>query len=316
MVRAIGHGRPALTAITCLCALVGAPSVVAAQSGPAPAQEAAPAAPEDSTAAAEPFPIWSASASAGTSARDAGTDGSWQALALNRQIGRGYVRASAMHYSGTLTQADTALPSDYYIGTLAAGGNFDNWVGDAWGSYGQQLYGKITTSTGSRQSTGSKSSDYYAFGADFGRIFTLAPDLFLTPTIAASYAQGKLLRAAPSGSSKPDVETDEPTLTLSTTVRLDHAFGAHDNHYIGLLASRHWSSNGLSRVAIRASQADDGTTSFTIGSDHQPDGWFEFGATGSMQVTRRLYIDLYATRSFGMASGNTTSAGLTLRRSF
>lgn len=260
-------------------------------------------------------PLWSLTASGGVSSRDDGPDGSWQALALSRRIGRGYVRASAMRYNGTLIQANTALPSDYYIGTLAAGGNIDNWVADAWASYGRQVYGRITTETGSRESTGARSSAYYAVGADFGRIFTLSPSWYVTPTVAASYAHGKLLRAAPEITGFTDLETNEPTLSASATVRVDHAFGKADNHYIGLLASRHVSSNGLSQVVLGELDTSDGTP-LSLDSIHHADGWFEAGATGSMQITRSLNLDLYATRSFGVAAGNMTSAGLSLRKAF
>ncbi|WP_231635792.1 hypothetical protein [Novosphingobium sp. ST904] len=144
--------------------------------------QAASADPAD-TAPPQPVDPWTITLSAGLSNRDDGPDGSWQTLSLTRQIGRGYVRGGVMRYHGTLIQADTALPSDYYVGTLGAGGNFDNWVIDGWASYGRQVYGKISTDWGSRQSSGARSSAYYALGGDFGRIFPLSPRWFVTPTI-------------------------------------------------------------------------------------------------------------------------------------
>ncbi|MCJ2184159.1 autotransporter outer membrane beta-barrel domain-containing protein [Novosphingobium sp. 1949] len=283
-------------------------------SAPAPATklDVAPA-----TAPTSPPPqLWSLALSGGLAARNDGPDGNWQSIALSRRLGRGYVRGSFMRYNGTLIQANTALPSNYYIGTLAAGGNFNNWVADGWVSYGVQDYGRISTDTGSRESAGSKSSPYYALGADFGRIVTFAPNWYMTPTVTASFAQGKLLRASPDTTLLNDLETDEPTLTGSLTMRLDHAFGRHDNHYFGLIASRHWSSNGISRVVVGETASDDDSTPVSLRSIHRADGWFEFGATGSLEVTPSLHLDLYATRTSGVASGNTTSGGVTLRKSF
>ncbi|MBT0668391.1 autotransporter domain-containing protein [Novosphingobium profundi] len=274
------------------------------------------AAPDDTNAdagASTKVPLWSLAVSGGVSTRDDGPDGTWQSLALSRRIGRGYVRASAMRYNGTLIQANTALPSNYYIATISAGGNFDNWVTDGWVSYGRQDYGRITTESGSRESTGSTSSPYFAIGGDFGRVVPLASDWYLTPTVATSYAHGKLLRTAPQDSGLTDLETSEPTVTASATIRLDHAFGASNNHYVGLLASRHWSSNGLSQVRV---DELDGDTPVSLRSVHRPDGWFEMGATGSMEVLPRLNLDLYATRSFGVVAGDTTAGGLSLRVAF
>lgn len=276
----------------------------------------------DPMPAPEPDPLWTLAASGGISARDDGPDGSWQSLSLTRRIGRGYVRGTAMRYHGTLLQADVALPSDYYVGTIGAGGNFNNWVVDGWASYGRQQYGRISTTstsgttsgTGSRSSTGGKSSDYYAIGGDFGRVMPLGGQFYMTPTIAASFANGRLLRPAPTGSGLTDLETGEPTWSANATMRIDHAFGPAGVHYAGLSFSRNWTSNGISALAFRP--AKDGSERFVLDSKHYADGWFEAGAAASMKLGRGTYMDLFATRSFGVQAGNITSVGATLRKSF
>ena len=281
----------------------------------ASANEAPPA---EQPSPIEVQPLWTAAASAGISNRDDGPDGSWQSLSLTRRIGRGYVRGSLMRYSGTLLQADVALPSDYYVGTIGAGGNFDNWVVDGWASYGRQDYGRISTAAGSRTSTGAKGSDYYAIGGDFGRVVPLGSNFYMTPTVAASFANGRLLRPAPTGSGLTDLETKEPTWSANAAVRVDHAFGPAGIHYAGLSISRNWTSNGISALRLRRSDDlnEDGSQHFMLDSKHYADSWFEAGATASMKLGRGLYIDLFATRSFGVEAGNVTSAGATLRKSF
>lgn len=260
---------------------------------------------------------WTITASAGVSSRDDGPDGSWQALSLTRQLGRGYVRGGLMRYQGTLTQAYTALPSDYYIATLGAGGNFDNWVVDGWASYGRQDYGRITTGRGSRESTGAKGSAYYALGGDFGRILPLSSRWFVTPTVVGSYARGRLLRPAPEFAGLIDLETREPTWTLGSTVRIDHAFGRNADHYAGLSVSRNWTSNAVSQVTVgQFEDLADVRHSGTLPSQHHSDAWWEVGASANMKLTDRLHLDLYASRSFDALAGNTTSAGISLRRSF
>lgn len=262
-------------------------------------------------------PIWTIAASAGISNRDDEPDGTWQALALTRKIGLGYVRGALMRYHGTLLQADTALPSDYLVGTLAAGGNFAGWVTDGWISYGRQDYGQISTSQGSRPSTGATRSPYYALGGDFGKVLPLGGGWYLTPTVAGSYAHGKLLRPAPPDTGFTDLETDEPTWSANAALRIDHAFGPGRRHYSGLSISRNWTSNAVS--AIRASGFDgsnSGTQPASLDSMHYADGWFEVGATANMELTARLHLDVYATRGFGMLAGNTMSSGISLRTSF
>lgn len=303
---------------------------------PAIAQDTAPAPADTETAAvqggtvgpvdaatsagADKPALWSATASAGISNRDDGPNGSWQSLSLSRTVGRGYVRGGLMRYHGTLTQADVALPSDYYVATLGAGGNFDNWVVDGWISYGRQDYGRIRTSQGSRASTGAKGSDYYAIGGDFGRVVPLGGKFFLTPTVAASFAEGKLLRPAPTDAlaeaNVRDLETDEPTWSANAAMRIDRAFGNEGQHYIGLSISRNWTSNGLSQLWLRPGYDADTGLPFRLDSKHYADGWFEAGATANMRLGKRLYLDLFATRGFGLKAGDTTSAGVTLRRSF
>lgn len=259
-------------------------------------------------------PDWTIAGSTGISSRDDGPDGTWQALSLTRRLGRGYLRGALMRYHGTLQQSDAALPSDYFVATLAGGGNFNGWVTDGWVSLGYQDYGRISTSDGVRASTGATGSAYYATGADFGKVLGLGGNWYLTPTLAASYANGKLLRPAPTGSDFNDLETDEPAWSANATLRLDHAFGASKAHYAGLSVSRNWTSNAVS--AVRTVTFDDTEGPTALDSKHYADGWFEVGATANMRLTPSLHVDIFATRGFGMLAGNTTSAGISLRKSF
>ncbi|WP_200922072.1 autotransporter outer membrane beta-barrel domain-containing protein [Novosphingobium sp. Leaf2] len=289
---------------------IQAPTTVSldAAAQPADAATADPASPAP--------PLWTAALSTGISARDSGPDGTWQTLNLTRRVGRGYVRGTVMRYHGTLLQSDVALPSDYYVGTIGAGGNFDNWVIDGWASYGRQVYGRISTSAGSRASTGSKASDYYAAGGDFGRVVPLGGNFFLTPTIAAAFAQGKLLRPAPTGTTFTDLETNEPTWSANAATRIDYAFGPQHSDYVGLSLSRNWTSNGISMLRIRPELQNDGALGLGLFSKHYPDSWFEAGASTSLKLRRDIYLDLFATRSFGVSTGDITTGGLSLRKSF
>lgn len=318
----------AATAGLVVLLLAATPARVAAQeasSQPSSAAAGAVTAPAVSTPlaqdAADAAPSWAIAVSGGISARDDGPDGSWQTLSLTRRVGRGYVRGTVMRYHGTLLQADIALPSDYYVATIGAGGNFGNWVVDGWASYGRQDYGRISTTSAdgvatSRATTGAKGSDYYAVGGDFGRVVPLGGNFYLTPTVAGSFANGRLLRPAPTGTDFTDIETREPTFSANATMRLDYAFGASRSHYVGLSVSRNWTSNGVSALRLHPSEQDDGSYRFDLDSKHYADGWFEAGASASMRLGDTLYLDVFGSRSFGVLAGNVTTAGATLRKSF
>lgn len=295
--------------------LAAAPVPAAAQDDETTASDSITVAAADAEPAFPAEPLWSATVSAGISARDGGPDGSWGSLSLTRRLGRGYLRGSLMRYHGTLLQADVALPSDYTVGTIGAGGNFENWVVDGWASYGRQDYGRISTAAtnggGSRLSTGANGSDYRAIGGDFGRITPLGPGFYLTTTVAASFADGRLLRPAPTGSGLADLQTDEPTWSTNAVLRIDRAFGPSGVHYAGLSISRNWTSNGISALRLRR-----GEQGFELGSKHYADGWSEAGATASMKLSEHVNLDFFATRSIGLDSGNITAAGMTLRKAF
>lgn len=298
----------------------GMAETAALAAAPGSATEATPPEPvtPEPAPAPAPEPPWSLSASAGIGARDDGPDGTWRAIALTRTVGRGYLRAGLMRYHGTLLQADVALPSDYTIATLGAGGNFNNWVVDGWASYGRQDYGKISTSAGSRPSNGSRHSDYWALGGDFGRIFALGGNWYLTSTVTGSFASGKLLRPAPTGSGLPDLETAEPTWSANASLRIDHAFGPAQSHYAGLSISRNWTSNGISALQLASIGSGSGVGDLPdhLDSKHYADGWFEAGATASMKLADRIHLDMFGSRSFGVTASNVTTAGVSLRKAF
>ncbi|TCM17820.1 autotransporter-like protein [Novosphingobium sp. PhB165] len=292
--------------------------------GTTPVVTAVAALPTSTTVSAEtqadtpaPDKPWSFALAAGVSDRDHGSDGSWQSMALSRQVGRGYVRAALMRYHGTLLQANTALPSDYLVGTIGAGGNFDNWVVDGWASYGWQDYGRISTDAGKRDSTGATGSPYYSVGGDFGRVFPLGDRIFATPTVTMSYAHGRLLHPAPDETGLVDLETEEPTWSSAATLRIDHAFGSEGKQYVGLSIARAWTSNAVSEVLVRDySDVLMARQTGVLPARHLDDGWWEIGATANMRLSDSMSLDLYATRSFEALAGNTTSAGISLRRSF
>lgn len=80
--------------------------------------------------------------------------------------GRAYMRGALTSYRSTVQQIDAALPSTFVVGSIGAGGNWNDWVVDGFASYGRQDYGLVET-----PSQIADGSDYLALGLRAGRIF-------------------------------------------------------------------------------------------------------------------------------------------------
>ncbi|HWU01240.1 MAG TPA: hypothetical protein VN222_00755, partial [Novosphingobium sp.] len=255
--------------------------------------------------------MWAIDVSGGYSTRDSGPKGAFAAAALTRQLGRTYVRAALTGYRSTVNQTDMALPSTYVVGSLGVGGNYNNWVFDAWASYGWQHYGQIESAYGARASTTSSGSPYISVGGDAGRILQVTPRLFLTPTVSVSYAYDRLLRPSYDTSLFPDFQSSEPAWTGVAALRLDQKVGASGQHYIGLAASWHVTNNATSIVLM-----PDHTFDGTIRTMHFADGWGEVAGNINLRLTDRVRLQATVVRSFDALAGNATTVGGGLRFGF
>lgn len=117
--------------------------------------------------------IWVAGASGGLLACDSGPDSPCGTLPLTRYRGGSYLRGDLTAYRGTVRQIDAALPSIYYVGSIGAGGNWNDWIFDGYVSYGHQNYGQVETMAGKRDSQAGLGSPYVAAGLRAGRVFVL-----------------------------------------------------------------------------------------------------------------------------------------------
>lgn len=255
-------------------------------------------------------PQWSAGVAAGMSPRDGAPTGTYQALSLHRQLGRSYVQAGAIHYHTTLQQGEASATSDYGVGTVGFGGNYNGWVLDTYLSYGRQTFGDVRYPGGSRALTGATSSPYWGGGVSFGRMMALGSRVYVTPTSSVAYAWSRLLH--PGGI---DLYTSEPTWTTAGRLRLDWLPGHSRQTYLGLSVAGLWSNNATSLIG-GAAGGGYGTGGYDVSSRHVHDVWSEVGAHASVAVTRSLRIEATGARTIGLSSGNATTVGLGLRRSF
>lgn len=262
-----------------------------------------------------PPPQWSLGVSGGVAPRDGAPTGSYEALTLMRQLGRSYVQLGVTHYASQLESTAPTVSSNYAVGTIGFGGNYNNWVLDTYASYGRQTFGPVRFGAFSRPSTNITGSPYWAGGVSFGRRMPVSPRLVVTPTLSATYAWSRLLRPT---LGPVDVNTSEPTWTAAARLRLDWVPGRSRKSYVGLGVGLLWSNNASSLIGGSSGwvgigqSGDDGR----LASEHIHDVWVEVGPHASLAVTRSLRIEAAASRSLDLISGNGSVVSLGLRRSF
>lgn len=264
---------------------------VIAVSTPACAEEVPPADPPQNSA------VWIAGLQGGVVDRQGGPDSPYGTLSLTRYSGDAYVRGAFTVYRSTLQLPFAALPSTYYVGSLGAGGNFDDWVVDASVSFGRQDYGLVETDFGKQRSTFS-GTGYFAAGLRSGRVFRPAPQWYVTPTLSAQYVDTQSLRHGFGG----DFELPERAWTGSGAVRLDRTFGASEQNFVGVSLAHSISDNGLTQLSFTLPRAQK-----------TPDSWQEAALNGTVQINQRLWLDGQVQRSFGAVAGDSTTVSLTVR---
>lgn len=281
------------------------PTQLLAQVTENPAVEQADASVAEQTPVVPAVAIWMAGVNGGYIGRDGGASSSYATLSLTRFHKQTYLRAAFTAYRGTLTQLDAALPSTYYIGSLGAGGNFDDWVIDTHLSYGRQIYGQIETALGKRQSQLS-STGYFGAGVRGGRVFRPAPRWYLTPTIAVDCIGTKSLRHRIEQGRPIDFEVQERAWSGAGSLRVDRTFGKDEQNFVGLTVSHHVSSNGLTKLTIGGAPVGLATTP-------TPDSWQELEASTTIQLRSGLWLDGQVRRSFGAVGSDTTLLNLGMR---
>lgn len=289
----------------------------------------------------EPVPlavdaIWMAGLQGGLIDRDGGANSPYATASITRYSQQTYLRAAFTVYRSTLRQVDTPLPSSYYIGSLGAGGNFDDWVLDAHVSYGQQRYGLIRTAMTTVRSDNA-STNYAAAGVSLGRVIRPAARLYLTPTVEIEYIDTKSLHHGFELGQPVDIEVNEHIWSGAATLRLDRTFGAYEQNYFGIAASHHRTNTGLTQLYPASSSgiAVGGVTGGGIAVPpppeageiiggapsglvlvRTPDNWQELEVSGTIQLSRQLWIDGQLQRSFGAIAGDSTRATLGFRLRF
>ena len=272
---------------------------------------------------------WSASVSGGVAPRDGGPTGTYGSAEVRRQIGHGYVQIGGMRYHAPLLSNAVSVASDFTIGTLAAGRQFDSWIVDGYVSYGWQHFGSVRvdnadgTALVTRASNGAQGSPYYGAGVSLGRIVPVGERWFLTPTASVVYAWGRWLHPLAEGMPARDVTTGETTWTGTMRLRADRMMGRRRRSYLGASIAGVWSSNASSFAGAGGAIAGGsggavgpGLPDPGVGVMRLRDPWVEVAGHGSMALSRALRAELSVARTIGLITGDTTTVNMGLRRQF
>ncbi|WP_068090300.1 autotransporter outer membrane beta-barrel domain-containing protein [Novosphingobium rosa] len=264
-------------------------------------------------------PQWLAGVTAGVAPREGNPTGTYQAASLYRQVGPSYLQLGLTHYRTALQQNDQTVPSDFTVGTIGFGGNYNNYVVDTYLSYGHQRFDDIRYGDVSR-AAGQGGSPYWGGGVSVGRLFEASPRIVLTPTASLSYAWSRFLLPAPLGGGGPDLTSSEPTWTGALRLRLDWRPGRDRQTWLGLSLGGLWSNNATSTFGGMAGGASGGgggsVRAGEIASEHLHAVWSEVGLHGSLGLSSKWRIEAGASRTIALTAGNSTSISLGLRRSF
>lgn len=254
--------------------------------------------------------VWVAGVAGGLLDRDGGRNSPYGVLSVTRYHGHAYLRGALTVYRGTVQQIDAALPSTFTIGSIGAGGNWNDWVVDAFASYGRQDYGEVETAVGKRASEAGSGSPYFAAGLRVGRVFRPASRWYLTPTVGIQYTDTKSLRhRIDFANGRPeDFRLREKAVTGNAALRIDRTLGAQEQHYVGLSIAHYETDNGLTSWRLGGSPG-----SANISPDPIPDSWEELGLSGTWQISRRLWLDSQIQRTFGTVAGDSTTVSFGVR---
>lgn len=251
--------------------------------------------------------IWVIGASGGMLDRDNGGSSPYGSVSVAAYEGQSYVRGSAMIYRSTMEREDMARPSTYYVGTIGVGGNYNNWLIDAYGSVGVQKYGNIDTPDGKSVPPSVGSSGYFAAGLRGGKLIKAAPHFYVTPLAEVQFVQSKSLRQRFDLGRPGEFEVSESAWTGSATLRVDYALGQQEEHLIGASIGHYESSNGL--TVTESALGPSGS----LRVRKTPDSWRQVSGMATVKAAKNIWIDTSVTRTMGAVAGDSTVWALGVR---
>ena len=258
---------------------------------------------------------WSVSVTSGISDFSGDKARPFGSVSLSRDFGElALGLAGSIVDSGETTRAGGALGSTTRQITLSAGYAFGSVSLDIHGALGRRsfdtaAFARASGLTGTLASKGKSAS----IGASLTDDVPLGRSTFLSPFVSIDYNRVDVARAVTLPARSFVLEQRAKGVTGAAGATLVQAFGRDDRHNVGVYAAAFaTSNNAASAIGVGL----NGAAPRSLTGTGSKDLWLEAGPTASVALTTAIHLDLAATRTFGLKSGNGTTASAGLRIAF
>lgn len=255
----------------------------------------------------KPLP-WSFSIDGGTSTGGGQGDQPFIAIGLTRHIGNGYVGLGASQIEAdTSGRLGTLLPATTRQLKLSGGIATGPWSFDIYGAIGDRRFDATLFTRAAGTATLNQSGQTAGAGGSVTYDMPVGRGWFLSPSVSVDYSHVETERVLTGPGGRMTTQRQpEDGVTGTAGMALQRIFGHHGQHALALTAAFVTTSND---AAVNRSIAT-GTAARALGilqGAGGADSWGEFGAMASFGLTRRLVFNLSASRTAGIAQGDSTS---------
>jgi len=258
---------------------------------------------------------WSLSLSGG-SATLAGRGGQpFVSASLYRYVGLGYVRASATWFDGAGEPGlNEPLPADTRQITIGGGYQAGRILIDAYATLGSRDFTPPSpASTNGRAAQGDSDGSLFSLGGSVTWDAPAGEDWSIAPFVSLTYSELDTARATLTQAGDPVIATQpEHGLTGIAGLSAERIWrgGSLGVYLAGAATSNRASINRqgsglLAGRAVTLAPAED-----------EGDAWFEYGLSGSIQISADVSLDAAAVRTAGFDGGETISVSAGLRLQF
>ncbi len=269
-------------------------------------------------ALAEEGKDWTISLSGGINGIEGQPDQHIASLSVSRAFGDSYVRGSVTRIEGGDFGGLTgALPAKTTQFTLAGGMSFDALSIDVYALAGSRSFdAESFRARNGIMLTLDTSGNVYGAGATVTYDVPVGTSWFLSPFASIDYNRIDTARVIDPPGLPPIVrEQREDGVTGVGGATLSRMFGPESVSSVGGYAAFVTTSN--TAAVNRAGSASTGSQLLSVfDAAGGNDSWFEYGATASFALSKRMRLDASVVRTAGLTADESTSGTLGLRFNF
>lgn len=265
--------------------------------------------------AAAPAADWSVSLSGGITTLGEEDELPFVSLSVYRYFGAGFVRAGAAWFDGDGDPGvSEPLPADTRQITIGGGYQAGRVLLDAYVTLGSRDFIPPAPSrTSGRVVSDESEGDLFTLGGSVTWDAPAGDDWSIAPFLSVSYTKLDTARTIVPQAGEPVIETmRESGVTGVAGVSVERIWpGGSLGAYLGAAATSNRASINRQGSGVPASR-----TSQLVPAEDESDSWFEYGLSGSLQLSSDVSVDALLVRTAGFRRGEATSASAGLRVRF